>query len=96
MPTRRRRPRGVAPREPDVPAVVAVDEQDDVDVDLDRWQSLAVAAFIDQGITAGECNLLFVDEATIRQLNFEHRDKDTPTDVLSFHLMAPMRVSPTT
>ncbi|MEL0141105.1 MAG: rRNA maturation RNase YbeY, partial [Acidimicrobiaceae bacterium] len=72
-----------------VPAVVAVDEQDDVEVDLDRWQSLAVAAFIDQGITAGECNLLFVDEATIRQLNFEHRDKDTPTDVLSFPLDGP-------
>ena len=72
-----------------VPAVVAVDEQDDVDVDLDRWQSLAVAAFIDQGIVAGECNLLFVDEATIQQLNFGHRDKDTPTDVLSFPLDGP-------
>ena len=71
------------------PAVVAVDEQDDVEVDLNRWQSLAVAAFIDQGITAGECNLLFVDEATIQQLNFEHRDKDAPTDVLSFPLDGP-------
>ena len=79
---------------PTVPAVVALDEQDDVDVDLDRWQSLAVAAFIDQGITAGECNLLFVDEATIRQLNFEHRDKDTPTDVLSFPLDGPEASEP--
>ena len=79
---------------PTVPAVVALDEQDDVDVDLDRWQSLAVAAFIDQGITAGECNLLFVDEATIRQLNFEHRDKDTPTDVLSFPLDVPEASEP--
>ena len=66
--------------------VVAVDEQDDIEVDLDRWQALAVASFADQGIAAGECNLLFVDEATIQQLNFEHRDKDKPTDVLSFPL----------
>ena len=68
------------------PTVVAVDEQDDVEVDLDRWQALAVASFVDQGVTAGECNLLFVDETTIHQLNFEHRDKDKPTDVLSFPL----------
>lgn len=68
------------------PTVVAVDEQDDIEVDLDRWQALAIAAFGDQGIVAGECNLLFVDEATIQQLNFEHRDKDKPTDVLSFPL----------
>lgn len=66
--------------------VVAVDEQDDIEVDLERWQALAVASFTDQGITAGECNLLFVDEQTIHQLNFEHRDKDKPTDVLSFPL----------
>ena len=66
--------------------VVAVDEQDDIEVDLERWQTLAVASFTDQGITAGECNLLFVDEQTIHQLNFEHRDKDKPTDVLSFPL----------
>ncbi|MEO0495607.1 MAG: rRNA maturation RNase YbeY [Actinomycetota bacterium] len=71
---------------PASPTVVAVDEQDDIELDLDRWQALAVAAFVEQGIVAGECNLLFVDEATIQQLNMEHRDKDAPTDVLSFPL----------
>ncbi|MAH10104.1 MAG: hypothetical protein CL403_03030, partial [Acidimicrobiaceae bacterium] len=69
---------------PTVPAVVALDEQDDVDVDLDRWQSLAVAAFIDQGITAGECNLLFVDEAhmTLPQVRGMHGGDRSRKEVL--------------
>lgn len=68
------------------PVVVAVDEQDDVDVDPARWAALATAALADQGVAAGECNLLFVDESTIHELNLEHRGKDKPTDVLSFPL----------
>lgn len=68
------------------PTVVAVDEQPSPDVDVDRWASLARAAFRSEGITAGECNLLFVDEAAIRRLNHAHMDKDRPTDVLSFPL----------
>lgn len=68
------------------PTVVVVDEQGDIAIDLDRWQTLAVAAFIDRGVVAGECNLLFVDESTIHELNLEHRDRDKPTDVLSFPL----------
>lgn len=68
------------------PVVVAVDEQDDLALDVGRWAALAVAAFTSQGVTAGECNLLFVDEAAIHELNVEHRGKDRPTDVLSFPL----------
>ena len=68
------------------PVVVAVDEQAAVEIDLERWASLATAAFVDRGIAAGECNLLFVDEASIQELNAEHREKDKPTDVLSFPL----------
>ncbi len=68
------------------PVVVPVDEQTDVELDPARWATLATAAFVDQGITAGECNLLFVDEQAIHELNLEHRSKDRPTDVLSFPL----------
>lgn len=68
------------------PMVIAVDEQAAIAIDVDRWSNLARASFVTQGIPAGECNLLFVDEATIHELNAEHRGKDKPTDVLSFPL----------
>lgn len=68
------------------PMVIAVDEQAAIAIDIDRWSNLARASFVTQGILAGECNLLFVDEATIHELNAEHRGKDKPTDVLSFPL----------
>ena len=66
------------------PVVVAVDEQDELVVDLDRWSALAQAAFQHRAVTAGELNLLFVDTDSIRELNREHMGKDRPTDVLSF------------
>lgn len=68
------------------PAVIAVDEQCSMAIDLQRWSRLATAAFVDQGVSGGECSVLFVDEATIRELNREHMGKDRPTDVLSFPL----------
>ncbi len=68
------------------PVVIAVDEQSAVAIDLDRWSTLAERAFRSQGMVAGECNLLFVDDNTILDLNREHMGKDRPTDVLSFPL----------
>ena len=68
------------------PVVVAVDEQDELVVDLGRWSALAQAAFQHRGVTAGELNLLFVDTDSIHELNREHMGKDRPTDVLSFPL----------
>jgi len=68
------------------PVVIAVDEQSAVAIDLDRWSTLAERAFRSQGVVAGECNLLFVDDDTILDLNREHMGKDRPTDVLSFPL----------
>lgn len=61
------------------------DEQADVAVDVDRWQRLALAVLSDEGVE-GECelSLLFVDEATITELNGRFMGSDGPTDVLSF------------
>ncbi len=70
------------------PVVVAVDEQAEsvIDLDLDRWSTLAGHALRHQGVVNGELNLLFVDTDSIHELNREHMGKDRPTDVLSFPL----------
>lgn len=68
------------------PVVVAVDEQFEMAVDLDRWSRLAGDSLISEGVVEGEMNLLFVDEAAMTELNLEHMGEDRPTDVLSFPL----------
>jgi probable rRNA maturation factor len=70
----------------DRPVVVAVDEQSEIAIDLDRWARLAGDSLVSSGVTDGELNLLFVDEAVMTDLNREHMDEDRPTDVLSFPL----------
>ena len=72
--------------DPASPVVVAVDEQDELVVDLDRWSMLAQAALEYEGVPTGELNLLFVETDSIHELNREHMGKDRPTDVLSFPL----------
>jgi probable rRNA maturation factor len=68
------------------PVVVGVDEQTDVSIDLGRWQDLAQRSLRSCGVESGELNLLFVDEATMTDLNREHMGENRPTDVLSFPL----------
>lgn len=68
------------------PVVVAVDEQSEIPVDLDRWARLAGDSLVSNGVYDGELNLLFVDEAVMTELNREHMGEDRPTDVLSFPL----------
>jgi probable rRNA maturation factor len=68
------------------PVVVAVDEQSDMGVDVDRWARLVGDSLVSNGVTEGELNLLFVDESVMAELNREHMDEDRPTDVLSFPL----------
>ncbi len=59
--------------------------------DEDRLRALAKraipAVFVEAKIEGGygvELSLVFTDDATIRKLNAEWRDKDQPTNVLSF------------
>ena len=40
-------------------------------------------------IEAAELSILLTDDASIQELNREHRNKDKPTDVLAFPLMDP-------
>lgn len=65
--------------------VFVADEQAACPVDTERWQTLAVAVLDSEGVQ-GECELsvLFVDEATIADLNRRFMDHEGPTDVLSF------------
>ena len=44
----------------------------------------AAAALEAAGVADGHLSVELVDERRIRELNREHRDKDEPTDVLSF------------
>lgn len=66
--------------------VVAVDEQSDVDVDLDRWARFATHVLDAEGVDPSlELTLSFVAPEVIAELKVEHLDGDgAPTDVLAF------------
>ena len=74
--------------------VVATDERSAAPAAADRsgagetavWAALAEAALRAEGVTAGECNLVFVDPDEMARLNAEHMGQEGPTDVLSFPL----------
>lgn len=71
------------------PEVFCADEQDDVDVDVERWQHLAEAVLVAEGVRGGtELSVLFVDRDTIAELNRTHLGQPGPTDVLSFPIDA--------
>jgi probable rRNA maturation factor len=53
----------------------------DVPAELREPASAALEA---AGVADGHLSIELVDAARIRELNREHRDKDEPTDVLSF------------
>ncbi len=69
--------------------VTVRDEQADEPVDADRWARLAAGVLEAEGTTAGELNLLFVDEAAMAELNQAHLGHEGPTDVLSFPIDGP-------
>lgn len=68
-------------------SVFGVDEQDDHPIELDRWVRLAEAVLAAEGVKrASELSLMFVDEATMADLNQRHMGADGATDVLAFPL----------
>lgn len=65
--------------------VFAADEQGDHSVDALRWARLAEAVLEAEPLGGDvELSLLFVDEASISELNSRFLGKEGPTDVLAF------------
>lgn len=62
----------------------------DVPVDLREAASVALDT---AGVADGHLSVELVDEARIKELNREHRDRDEPTDVLSFPIDGPGKVA---
>jgi len=69
------------------PEVFCADEQDDVPLDLPRWQQLALDVLRAEGVRGlVELSVLYVSEAEMSELNESYMGKDGPTDVLAFPL----------
>jgi probable rRNA maturation factor len=73
----------------DSPAVFGADEQHEVEVDVARWVGLARLVLNDERVNERfgsdvEMSLMFVDEATIAELNERFLGGEGPTDVLAF------------
>lgn len=65
--------------------VFVADEQDAHPVDVARWEALARNVLQAEGVAGdAELALLFVDEATIAELNQRFLGHEGPTDVLAF------------
>lgn len=71
------------------PEVFCADEQVAVEVDLSRWQTLALDVLDAEGVRgAAELTVVFVDEGTMKQLNTQYMGNNYATDVLAFPLDA--------
>lgn len=72
------------------PEVFVADEQHDIALDLERWQSLAIAVLNDEGVRgSSELSIMFVGETEMAELNESYLGKAGATDVLAFPLDAP-------
>jgi probable rRNA maturation factor len=63
--------------------IIDLDNQTSLDVDMSALEKIA------QSLTNREVELIITDNENIQELNREYRDKDKPTDVLSFPLETP-------
>ncbi len=71
------------------PEVFVSDEQSDVELDLQRWQSLAESVLLAEGVRgATELSVLYIGEMEMVELNEAHMGVNGPTDVLSFPIDA--------
>ena len=73
-------------------SVAVLDEVGHAGLDTERACRLFAAALSTLGLDleqVGEVSVALVDPETIRDLNFEFRDRDEPTDVLSFEVDGP-------
>lgn len=69
--------------------VFVADEQSTEPVDVARWAALARNALVHEGVSGeAELALLFVDTATMAELNGSFMGKEGPTDVLAFPIDA--------
>jgi probable rRNA maturation factor len=73
-------------------SVAVLDEVGHAGLDKERASRLFAAALSGLGLDLeriGEVSIALVDLETIRNLNLEFRDRDEPTDVLSFEVDGP-------
>ncbi|MEO8362861.1 MAG: rRNA maturation RNase YbeY [Ilumatobacteraceae bacterium] len=71
------------------PEIFCADEQNDVDIDLPKWQNLALNVLQSEGIRgAAEMTIVFVNELSMSELNEQYMGIAKPTDVLAFPLDA--------
>lgn len=63
--------------------IIDFDNHTDLSVNLDKLEEIA------QFLTSRELELVITDNKTITKMNYKHRAKNTPTDVLSFPLEIP-------
>ena len=63
--------------------IIDLENQTSLPVNIDGLEKIA------QSLTTKEIELIITDNKTIQELNKEHREKDKPTDVLSFPMDAP-------
>jgi probable rRNA maturation factor len=73
-------------------SVAVLDEVDHAGLDEERAARIFTVSFSTLGLDPeqiGEVSVALVDPETIQDLNLRYRDKDEPTDVLSFEVDGP-------
>jgi probable rRNA maturation factor len=70
----------------DQPPLIALDDRQDADVDLEGLMTLARATLLGEGIAEAELSISFVTEDEIAGLHERYLHEGGPTDVLSFPL----------